>query len=87
MVLKVEDLKAFLKEKGFLTFEGFSFNQPEERFMRHNSDQNWEGWIYWSFILLFQRLEDGPVMENGWFVVDAVIFLFYYPGKCVSMKE
>lgn len=55
--------------------------------MRHNSDQNWEGWIYWSFILLFQRLEDGPVMENGWFVVDAVIFLFYYPGKCVSMKE
>lgn len=25
----VEDLKAFLKEKGFLSFEGFAYNQPE----------------------------------------------------------
>ena len=34
--------------------------------MRYSSDLTWEGWIYWSFILLFQRKEDGPVMENGW---------------------
>ena len=25
----VEDLKSLLKEKGFLSFEGFSFDQPE----------------------------------------------------------
>lgn len=43
-----------------------TYYMPEERFLRHSSDQNWEGWIYWSFILLFQRREDGPVMENGW---------------------
>ena len=42
------------------------YYMPMERFMRYSSDLTWEGWIYWSFILLFQRKEDGPVMENGW---------------------
>ena len=42
------------------------FFMPAERFMRHSSDLSWDGWIYWSFILLFQRKEDGEPMENGW---------------------
>ena len=42
------------------------YYMPADRFMRYNSDVSWEGWIYWSFILLFQRKEDGEVMENGW---------------------
>ena len=49
-----------------------TYYMPEERFLRHSSDQNWEGWIYWSFILLFQRREDGPVMENGW--IDGPVY-------------
>lgn len=42
------------------------YYMPAERFMRYSSDLTWEGWIYWSFILLYQRREDGSVMENGW---------------------
>lgn len=38
------------------------YYMPAERFMRYSSDQTWEGWIYWSFILLFQRLDDGSVV-------------------------
>ena len=43
-----------------------------ERFMRYSSDLTWEGWIYWSFILLFQRYEDGPVLNNGW--IDGPVY-------------
>ena len=39
---------------------------PVEKFLRYSSDTSWEGWIYWSFILLFQRKEDGPIMNNNW---------------------
>lgn len=39
---------------------------PAERFLRYSSDVSWEGWIYWSYILLFQRNEDGEVMDNKW---------------------
>lgn len=43
------------------------YHMPAERFMRYSSDLCWQGWIYWSFILLYQRKEDGKVMEeNGW---------------------
>ncbi len=49
-----------------------TYYMPEERFLRYNSDQTWDGWIYWSFILLFQRREDGPVMENGW--IDGPVY-------------
>ena len=42
------------------------YYMPAERFLRYSSDLTWEGWIYWSFILLFQRRADGPVMDNGW---------------------
>lgn len=42
------------------------YYMPAGRFMRHSSDSSWDGWIYWSFILLFQRKEDGEVMDNGW---------------------
>ena len=48
------------------------YYMPAERFMRYSSDQTWEGWIYWSFILLFQRLDDGSVMENGW--IDGPVY-------------
>ena len=47
-------------------FDMEKYHMPEKRFMRWSSDQSWEGWIYWSFILLFQRKDDGGVMENGW---------------------
>lgn len=47
-------------------FDMEKYHMPEKRFMRWSSDQSWEGWIYWSFILLFQRKEDGEIMENGW---------------------
>ena len=39
---------------------------PASRFLRYNSDNNWEGWVFWSFILLFQRKEDGNVEPNEW---------------------
>lgn len=42
------------------------YYMPAERFMRYSSDLSWEGWIYWSFILLYQRKEDGEVMDNEW---------------------
>lgn len=43
------------------------YYMPAERFMRYSSDLSWQGWIYWSFILLYQRKEDGEIMEkNGW---------------------
>lgn len=42
------------------------YYMPAERFMRYSSDLSWEGWIYWSFILLYQRREDGVLMENDW---------------------
>lgn len=42
------------------------YYMPAERFMRYSSDLEWQGWIYWSFILLYQRKEDGEIMENGW---------------------
>lgn len=43
-----------------------SYYIPADRFLRYNSDTSWEGWIYWSFILLFQRKADGEVMNNKW---------------------
>lgn len=48
------------------------YYMPTERFMRYRSDLCWEGWIYWSFILLFQRRADGPVLENGW--IDGAVY-------------
>lgn len=48
------------------------YYMPAERFMRYNSDLEWEGWIYWSFILLFQRHEDGLVMDNKW--IDGPVY-------------
>lgn len=48
------------------------YYMPAERFMRYSSDLTWEGWIYWSFILLFQRYEDGSVMNNGW--IDGPVY-------------
>lgn len=40
---------------------------PVDRFLRYSSDMNWEGWIYWSFIIVFQRKADGDIMqENDW---------------------
>ena len=48
------------------------YYMPAERFMRHHYDLTWEGWIYWSFILLFQRYEDGAVMDNGW--IDGPVY-------------
>lgn len=47
-------------------FDMEKYHMPEKRFMRWSSDQSWDGWIYWSFILLFQRKEDGEIMKNGW---------------------
>ena len=48
------------------------YYMPAERFMRYNSDLEWEGWIYWSFILLFQRHEDGLLMDNKW--IDGPVY-------------
>lgn len=45
---------------------------PTEKFLRYSSDQYWEGWVYWSFILLYQRYVDGNCMENGW--IDAPVY-------------
>lgn len=42
------------------------YHMPVDKFLRYSSDTHWQGWIYWSFILLYQRHEDGAVMENGW---------------------
>lgn len=47
-------------------FDMEKYYMPEKRFMRWSSDQSWDGWIYWSFILLFQRKKDGGIMENAW---------------------
>lgn len=48
------------------------YYMPDKRFMRYSSDQHWEGWIYWSFILLFQRCDDGEKMDNGW--IDGPVY-------------
>lgn len=45
---------------------------PTEKFLRYSSDQYWEGWVYWSFILLYQRNADGKCPENGW--IDAPVY-------------
>ena len=45
---------------------------PTEKFLRYSSDQYWAGWLYWSFILLYQRYADGNCMENGW--IDAPVY-------------
>ena len=45
---------------------------PTEKFLRYSSDQYWYGWIYWSFILIYQRNADGKCMENGW--IDAPVY-------------
>lgn len=45
---------------------------PTEKFLRYSSDQYWEGWVYWSFILLYQRYSDGKCMANGW--IDAPVY-------------
>lgn len=42
------------------------YYMPVKRFLRYSSDRSWEGWIYWSFILLYQRHEDGQIMKNNW---------------------
>ena len=42
------------------------YYMPADRFMRNANSSSWEGFCYWSFILLYQRKEDGPVLENGW---------------------
>lgn len=42
------------------------YYMPIENFLRWNSDKHWSGWVYWSFILLFQRRKDGNVGKNGY---------------------
>lgn len=42
------------------------YYMPADRFLRNSNVSSWEGWIYWSFILLYQRKEDGMIMDNGW---------------------
>lgn len=48
------------------------YHLPADRFLRYSSDTNWTGWIYWSFILLYQRREDGEVMGNDW--IDGPVY-------------
>ncbi|MDO4557318.1 MAG: hypothetical protein Q4B70_19565 [Lachnospiraceae bacterium] len=47
-------------------FDQEQYHLPTERFLRFSSDRTWQGWIYWSFILIFQRTEDGPLEKNNW---------------------
>jgi hypothetical protein len=42
------------------------YHIPFNNFLRYSSDLYWGGWIYYSFILLFQRRKDGKVMKNNW---------------------
>jgi hypothetical protein len=42
------------------------YHLPTKRFLRYSSDVDYEGWVYWSFIVLFQRIEDGSPNENMW---------------------
>lgn len=42
------------------------YHLPTKKFLRYSSDVDYEGWIYWSFIVLFQRIEDGSPNENMW---------------------
>lgn len=42
------------------------YHLPSNKFIRYSSDVDYEGWIYWSFIVLFQRKEDGTAAENLW---------------------
>lgn len=42
------------------------YHIPAEQLMSYRSKWEWQGWIHWSFILLYQRKEDGEIMENGW---------------------
>jgi hypothetical protein len=42
------------------------YYMPTNKFLRYSSDNHWYGWIYYSFILLYQRKADGEIMKNGW---------------------
>lgn len=48
------------------------YHLPLLRFLRYSSDVDYEGWVYWSFIVLFQRLNDGSINENNW--IDAPVY-------------
>jgi hypothetical protein len=48
------------------------YHIPFNGFLRYSSDVYWGGWIYYSFILLFQRRKDGKVMKNNW--INAPIY-------------
>ena len=58
---------------------------PTNRFLRYSSDNEWEGWVYWSFILLFQREQDGKVEQNDW--INAPIYALEInldPDTCIE---
>lgn len=56
-----------------VNYDDKKYYLPFERFLRYSSDQSWDGWIYWSFILVFQRKADGDIMkENDW--IDAPLY-------------
>lgn len=61
------------------------YYMPAERFMRYSSDLSWEGWIYWSFILLYQRREDGALMENDW--INAPVYAVEINVDAETCKE
>jgi len=61
------------------------YYMPAERFMRYSSDLSWEGWIYWSFILLYQRKEDGAIMANGW--INAPVYAVEINVDAETCKE
>lgn len=58
----VEDLINCLSSN----YDEKKYSKPTDKFLRYKSDLSWDGWIYWSFILVFQRIEDGNLMDNDW---------------------
>lgn len=58
----VEDLINCLSSN----YDDEKYSKPTDKFLRYKTDLSWDGWIYYSFILVFQRREDGNLMDNDW---------------------
>lgn len=72
VVFKTLEASKNLMEKCRNEYDRNKYYMPVRHFLRYQDDSEWAGWIYWSIILLYQRKEDGKLLENGW--IDGPVY-------------
>ncbi len=72
VVFKTFEATQNLIEKCKCEYDKEQYYMPTEKFLRYHTDSEWQGWIYWSIILLYQRKEDGIKLDNGW--IDGPVY-------------